>query len=168
MVTVSKEENVYLLLGSNLGDKQTYLKRAKELIQAQIGVIIEESHLYETSPWLGLDQDPYLNQAIRLTTSLSPEKTLSILLDIEKSLGRKREKKNESRNIDIDLILWGQRIIDSPDLKIPHPRMNQRSFVLIPLMEIAAEEIHPIEHKSIEELYELCADLGEVVLLDEK
>ena len=108
----------------------------------------------------------FLNQAIAVKTQLTPDQMLQEIHNIEKQMDRVRKEKNEPRIIDIDILLWGKNIIKGMDLEIPHPRLHLRNFVLVPLMEIAGNEIHPIFKKSIEELYEECEDPLEVYTIN--
>ncbi|MBK9643196.1 MAG: 2-amino-4-hydroxy-6-hydroxymethyldihydropteridine diphosphokinase [Saprospiraceae bacterium] len=157
---------VYLLLGTNLGKRKYQLDKAKGFIENLIGKIQSESSLYETQPWENPDQSSFLNQAIAIKTQLTPDQMLQEIHNIEKQMDRVRKEKNEPRIIDIDILLWGKNIIKGMDLEIPHPRLHLRNFVLVPLMEIAGNEIHPIFKKSIEELYEECEDPLEVYTIN--
>ncbi|MBK6352801.1 MAG: 2-amino-4-hydroxy-6-hydroxymethyldihydropteridine diphosphokinase [Saprospiraceae bacterium] len=157
---------VYLLLGTNLGKRKYQLDKAKGFIENLIGKIQSESSLYETQPWENPDQSSFLNQAIAIKTQLTPDQMLQEIHNIEKQMGRVRKEKNEPRIIDIDILLWGKNVIKGMDLEIPHPRLHLRNFVLVPLMEIAGNEIHPIFKKSIEELYEECEDPLEVYTIN--
>ena len=159
---------VFLLLGSNTGNRSYQIKKAIKLLELQLGPVVAESSLYETEPWgVETQQEPYLNKAIRFDSGKKAEELLQICLDVEKEMGRIRNRQNEPRKIDIDILMAGDEIIDTEGLKIPHPRINFRNFALIPLMEIAAELIHPIEKKSIEDLYFECGDRLEVIRKDE-
>ncbi|MBK7799542.1 MAG: 2-amino-4-hydroxy-6-hydroxymethyldihydropteridine diphosphokinase [Saprospiraceae bacterium] len=157
---------VYLLLGTNLGKRKYQLDKAKGFIENLIGKIQSESSLYETQPWENPDQSSFLNQAIAIKTQLTPDQMLQEIHNIEKQMGRVRKEKNEPRIIDIDILLWGKNVIKGMDLEIPHPKLHLRNFVLVPLMEIAGNEIHPIFKKSIEELYEECEDPLEVYTIN--
>ncbi|MBK6822971.1 MAG: 2-amino-4-hydroxy-6-hydroxymethyldihydropteridine diphosphokinase [Saprospiraceae bacterium] len=157
---------VYLLLGTNLGKRKYQLDKAKGFIENLIGKIQSESSLYETQPWGNPDQPSFLNQAIAIKTQLTPDQMLQEIHNIEKQMGRVRKEKNEPRIIDIDILLWGKNVIKGMDLEIPHPKLHLRNFVLVPLMEIAGNEIHPIFKKSIEELYEECEDPLEVYTIN--
>ena len=162
-----QQHRLYLLLGTNLGNKINNLNNAIKLLQNQMGKLICKSHIYETEPWQIDDQDPFYNQAILLETSLNPEECLRVAEQIEQNMGRTDKSKNKAREIDIDVLLYDQIQFKNSVLEIPHPRLHFRNFCLIPLMEIAGEEIHPVLNKSIEELYDLCEDQNEVILLDE-
>ena len=135
----------YLLLGGNLGDREANLKKAIELLNDKIGNVIAISSLYETAAWGKTDQPSFLNQAVSLETRLTALEVLEYALSIEQELGRVRKDKWGERLIDIDLILFGDEIINIPDkLQVPHPHMQDRKFVMEPLAEIAPEVIHPL------------------------
>ncbi|MBE5321745.1 2-amino-4-hydroxy-6-hydroxymethyldihydropteridine diphosphokinase [Pedobacter sp. MR2016-19] len=140
----------YLLLGGNLGNREANLKKAIELLNDKIGKVIASSSLYETAAWGKTDQPAFLNQAIALQTNLSALEVLDLALSIEQELGRVRKDKWGERLIDIDLILFGDQIINIPDkLQVPHPHMQSRKFVMEPLAEIAPEVVHPILRETI-------------------
>lgn len=140
----------YLLLGGNLGDRMTNLKKAIELLNDKVGKVLAISSLYETAAWGKTDQPSFLNQAIALQTNLSALEVLDQALSIEQELGRVRKDKWGERLIDIDLILFGDQIINIPDkLQVPHPHMQDRKFVMEPLAEIAPEVIHPVLGETI-------------------
>lgn len=142
---------VYLGLGSNLGDRKQNLAQALELLSQQ-AEIEQVSSVYETEP-VGFKEQPlFLNAVCRIATSLSPAKLLAFAKKIESALGRVPSFANAPRPIDIDILCYGNRIIKSTDLTIPHPRLTQRAFVLIPLAEIAPDLIHPESRKTISEL----------------
>lgn len=152
-------KNVYLLLGSNLGDREKLLMDAIVQIENDIGDVFSRSSLYETAAWGKADQPPFLNIAIGLSTVLGPMDVLQKVLKIEENLGRIRKEKWGARLIDIDLILFGDLIVDSgTTLQIPHPHMQDRKFVLMPLAEIAADVIHPVFHKSVSEILGILDD----------
>ena len=135
----------YLLLGGNLGDREANLKKAIELLNDKIGNVIAISSLYETAAWGKTDQPAFLNQAVSLQTRLTALEVLERALSIEQELGRVRKDKWGERLIDIDLILFGDEIINIPDkLQVPHPHMQDRKFVMEPLAEIAPGVIHPL------------------------
>jgi 2-amino-4-hydroxy-6-hydroxymethyldihydropteridine diphosphokinase len=150
----------YILLGSNLGDSRKYLSDAIVEIECRLGTIIAKSSLYQTASWGKHDQPDFINQVIELKTSLSPADLLKGVLEIENIFGRQRLEKWGSRTIDIDILLFEDLIINSPDLIIPHPYLSIRRFSLMPLNEIAPDLIHPNSKKSIAELLlELTDDL---------
>jgi 2-amino-4-hydroxy-6-hydroxymethyldihydropteridine diphosphokinase len=143
---------VFLLLGSNLGDRQLFLKQAIEHIETEIAPVYKISSVYETQSWGKTDLPDYLNQVIALGTDLPPQIILHRILNIEHKLGREREEKWGSRTIDIDILFYGDQIINEPGLHIPHPELQKRRFTLEPLAEIAPEWVHPVLRKNILQL----------------
>jgi 2-amino-4-hydroxy-6-hydroxymethyldihydropteridine diphosphokinase len=154
--------HVYLLTGGNIGHRHQELSKAASKLAATCGPIIDQSSIFETAPWGKPDQAKFLNQALVIETTHSPKETLSRILEIEMSMGRKRQERFGARTIDIDIIFYNHLIIDEPGLKIPHPEMQNRRFVLEPLTEIAPAFIHPILHKTLRQLLEECKDPLEV------
>jgi 2-amino-4-hydroxy-6-hydroxymethyldihydropteridine diphosphokinase len=148
----------YLLTGGNIGDRQHHLRMAATFIYDEVGPITRSSSLYETGAWGMKDQPSFLNQALRVETSLSPIDLLRATLSIEEKLGRIRKEKMGPRIIDIDILLYNNDIVSFPELEIPHPQMVYRRFVLAPVQEIAAGYVHPVLHKTIEQLLVECAD----------
>jgi 2-amino-4-hydroxy-6-hydroxymethyldihydropteridine diphosphokinase len=144
---------VYLSLGSNIGDRAAHLKAAIGSL-ASLGEVVSVSSLYETEPVEFTKQPWFLNCAVQLDTEKMPQQLLAGLLSIERKLGRNRikEKPKGPRTIDLDILLFGNSIIDSQSLTVPHPAMHLRRFVLEPLAEIAAEVRHPIFKKTIRQL----------------
>ncbi|MFH1336492.1 MAG: 2-amino-4-hydroxy-6-hydroxymethyldihydropteridine diphosphokinase [Candidatus Zixiibacteriota bacterium] len=160
---------VYLSLGSNLGDRIRYLKRAIEKIGEPDSVVIRKiSPVYETDPVGNPDQSRFLNLVVSIETNLKPLRLLDYLLDIEKKLGRERNEKWGPRTIDLDILLYDELITISDRLTLPHPRMHQRRFVLVPLAQINPNLFHPSLKKSVEELLRSCPDQSEVELSAEK
>ncbi len=141
--------NVFLLLGSNLGDRQMYLGQAISYIENDIAPVVKASSVYETQSWGKTDEPDYLNQVIMLQTDMPAAAILERILAIEKRLGRQREEKWGSRTIDIDILFYGDEIINEPGLLVPHPRLHERRFTLEPLAELAPELVHPLLNKSI-------------------
>jgi 2-amino-4-hydroxy-6-hydroxymethyldihydropteridine diphosphokinase len=149
---------IYLLLGTNLGDRKANLLTAKQYISSQVGSIVTESGIYKTDAWGNTQQAAFYNQVLEIHSNLSPPMALSILLDIERTMGRVRTEKWGARIIDIDILFWEDEVIKTESLTIPHPGIPHRKFTLVPLSEIAPELIHP-EHKvSITRMLETCAD----------
>ena len=146
-------EDIYLLLGSNLGDRETYLSKARKWIGRKIGRIENISCLYETASWGKTNQPEYINQVIHLKSILKPQKVLEAILSIEKKLGRERTEKWNSRTIDIDILFYGDQVINEPDLVIPHPHLHLRRFALAPLNELIPEFNHPLLNKNINDLF---------------
>ena len=145
--------SAYLSLGSNVGNRQRQLDNAIEHLKS-VGHIVSVSSFYETEPVEFTDQPWFLNCAVALETTQTPEQLLETLLAIEKEMGRLRPQRKGPRTIDIDVLLLGDAILDSPRLTIPHPAMHQRRFVLEPMAEIAPDACHPILKKTIRELLE--------------
>jgi len=142
---------VYLSLGSNIGDRQGHLREAIDHLQAKRR-IVSLSSFYETEPVEFTDQAWFLNCIVALETTESPQELMAAILQIEHQMGRERLQPKGPRIIDIDIVLFGDEILDSPLLTIPHPAMHERRFVLQPLAEIAPETQHPVLKKSILEL----------------
>lgn len=153
---------VFLLLGSNLGDRPQVLAAAREAIAELAGSIVNQSAVYETAPWGITDQPAFLNQVIEISTFLLPEDLLRIILNIEHDLGRVRYERWGARVIDIDILYFGQTIMDSARLTLPHPRIQDRRFVLAPLAEIAPGFAHPLLQKTSAQLLKECPDTSEV------
>ena len=145
----------YVALGSNLGDKEANLRKALELLQERGVEIVKTSTFISTEPYGVTDQPQFLNGVCEVRTSLVPLALLHTLLEIEQEMGRVRLRHWGERNIDLDLLLYEDVVMDTPELKLPHPDMQNRDFVLLPLAEIAPELVHPILQKSIEELSNL-------------
>lgn len=141
----------YLAIGSNIGDKQKNLQDAVEALRA-LGTVKNVSSFIETAPMYFEDQDTFMNGALEIETAYSPEKLLQAVLKIEQQLGRKRLFKNGPRIIDIDILLYGNKIVHEEHLQIPHPLMHERQFVLEPLVEIAPDLLHPVLKKTIAQL----------------
>jgi 2-amino-4-hydroxy-6-hydroxymethyldihydropteridine diphosphokinase len=152
----------YLLTGGNIGDRIEYLSKAKHTISKWCGEILQESSIYETAAWGMENQEPFLNQVLQLQTILEPEELLQSILQIEEELGRKRQLKYGPRTIDIDILFFNDEVVDEQGLKIPHPQMQNRRFVLVPLNEIAPDKIHPVFQKPVSQLLAECPDLLEV------
>lgn len=150
----------YLLTGSNLGNRKDFLEEASHLLSQRVGQCKNTSSLYETAPWGKTDQPPFLNQAIQLETSLSPEELLHALLKIELELGRTRTEKYGPRTIDIDILLYGNEVIEQPELQIPHPQLANRRFALLPLVELNPQGVHPVSGMTMKALLDQCPDEG--------
>lgn len=152
----------YLLTGGNIGNRLDYLLKAKTEIEKRCGHILQQSSTYETAAWGMEDQEAFLNQVLKIETNLQPENLLKTILQIEEELGRKRQLKYGPRTIDIDILFFNGEIINHEGLKIPHPQMQNRRFVLVPLNEIAPGKIHPVFQKPVSQLLDECPDLLEV------
>jgi 2-amino-4-hydroxy-6-hydroxymethyldihydropteridine diphosphokinase len=159
--------DLFISLGSNIGDRNNNLQKAIQLIADEIGQIVKLSSVYETEPWGFESIDNFLNMAIEVASNLAPEEILSKCLEIEQRLGRTRAHGSGyiSRTIDIDILFYGDMIINSELLIIPHPHIANRSFVLEPLAEIAPEFTHPVLDKNMKELIKACTDQTEVIRL---
>lgn len=155
-------QNVYLITGSNLGDALLNLNIAKTTIQKQIGQVMQESSVYKTQPWGNVNQQDFLNQVLYIQTGLSAKDLMQEILLVESSMGRERIEKWEPRIIDIDILFYGNDVIQLPHLKIPHPLLHERRFVLAPLQEIAPVFMHPVLLQSITQLLESCTDSSKV------
>lgn len=142
----------YVALGSNLGDKEANLRRALELLIERGVEIVKTSTFISTEPYGVTDQPTFLNGVCEVRTSLEPLALLHTLLEIEQEMGRVRLRHWGERNIDLDLLLYEDVVMDTPELKLPHPDMQNRDFVLLPLAEIAPEIVHPTLQKTIHEL----------------
>lgn len=145
---------IYIALGSNLGDKKKNLLQALQLIEQHGVQVCKVSDFIRTRPYGVTDQPDFLNGAAEIATALSPEALLSVLLQVEQEMGRKRLRHWGERNIDLDLLLYEDRIINLPQLQLPHPDLQNRSFVLQPLAQIAPEMWHPVLKKTIGELWQ--------------
>lgn len=153
-----KKNRVYLLLGSNMGNSRQLLTRAKKHITKTIGPIGRESGIYRTAAWGNTHQPDFLNQVIIADTTLSPTETMQAILAIEKKMGRIRTVKNAPRFIDIDILFYNKQVIDEAGLQVPHPQLNKRRFVLVPLNELSPLFIHPVLQKTIHQLLRVCPD----------
>ena len=158
----------YIALGSNLGDRLDSLARAIDTLAALEGIrfdpMQDRAGIYETAPVDARPEDPhFLNTVVRVHTRLDPKTLLQACLRVESQLGRRRTTRNAPRIIDIDLLMFGDVIIDQPDLQVPHPRLHQRRFVLEPLCELAAQLVHPTLGETIQTL----TDRARIALQDQ-
>jgi 2-amino-4-hydroxy-6-hydroxymethyldihydropteridine diphosphokinase len=158
---------IYLLLGSNLGNRRSALSQATDYLREAIGPLIDQSSVYETAPWGLSDQPAFLNQVLGMNTNQLPFQLLAITQGIEKKMGRKKKEKWGARSIDIDILYYGDQQIQSELLNIPHPYLHERRFTLVPLVEIAPDFVHPVLQVTQRTLLETCPDQGEVIKADE-
>jgi 2-amino-4-hydroxy-6-hydroxymethyldihydropteridine diphosphokinase len=165
------KQKIYIGMGSNLGDRKDQLEKARELVGKQVGNVVARSRFYESPAWGYPSEHRYIDCCLAVETVLEPLQVLDALLSIERSMGRPaRGEKDPSarretytdRLIDLDLLLYGDLVMDHPRLQVPHPRMGERKFVLQPLAEIAPEAVHPVEQLTIREMRDRCPDTSEV------
>ena len=151
---------VYLSIGSNKGNRSVLINKAIDEIEKKIGKIISRSSMYQSKSW-GFDSNDFYNLSLLIDTDIEPKSLLINLKKIEKSMGREDiDGSYSDRFIDIDILFYDNIIIDSEDLKIPHPKIEIRKFVLVPMLEIADDYVHPILNKTIRQLYNECDDQG--------
>lgn len=148
----------FLLIGGNMGDRGAYLSKARDAVRKRCGRIVKESSLYETAAWGRQDQDHFLNQVLHVQTPLTADELLRNVLKAEEDLGRTRDRKYGPRTIDIDILLFNEDVVNRPGLTIPHPEMQNRRFVLVPLNEIAPGKLHPVLNQTIAEVLADCTD----------
>lgn len=154
---------VFLGIGTNIGNRENNLKEAVAMIEEHVGKVLNSSSVYETEPWGFQSDDGFLNLVVKAETKLTPSGLLGRILMIESLMGRVRgPNRYSSRPIDIDILLYEEMIIDQESLKIPHPLLQERRFVLVPLCEIASEMIHPVLKKSFSVLLKTCTDESNV------
>ncbi|MDR2026074.1 MAG: 2-amino-4-hydroxy-6-hydroxymethyldihydropteridine diphosphokinase [Prevotellaceae bacterium] len=154
---------VYLLTGSNLGDRKPYLDNAKHSLCRFAGELLKESSVYESEPWGFVSENAFLNQVLLYETVLKPHEILHIIKVIEAENGRIHTKNGySSRSLDIDILFYDSLILNSADLTIPHPMLHKRRFTLLPLAEIAPDFKHPVFKLNIRDLLEKCEDTGKV------
>jgi len=142
-------EQVFLALGTNIGDREANLCKARKALAPKV-TIIKESPIYITPPWGFEDQPEFLNQVLEVRTKMRPGRLLAYLKRIEKKMGRLKTFRNGPRLIDLDILFYGQRVIERSKLCIPHPRLHERAFVLVPLQDIAPDFIHPVLNMTVE------------------
>ncbi|MFH2011410.1 MAG: 2-amino-4-hydroxy-6-hydroxymethyldihydropteridine diphosphokinase [Pseudomonadota bacterium] len=156
----------YIGIGSNQGDKIKYCNDAiKEISKYKGNIILNRSSFYRTEPWGKENQDWFINCAIKLKTTLDASEFFKVLLNIEKKLKRVKRDKWGPRKIDLDILFFNDKVINTPEVNIPHPMIQARKFVLVPLNEICPEFIHPVLNKSIMELLKETTDDKEVIII---
>ena len=159
-------ESVYVLLGSNLGDREHLVNQACRMIGERCGEIVAKSRMYESEPWGFKSEHWFLNRVVEIITPLLPDNLMLTLLAIEEELGRDRSNSHEgyvSRPMDLDILYYGNQIIDSRLVTVPHPRLHQRRFTLLPLCDIAPDFVHPTMRMTNRQLLETCDDSGIVI-----
>ena len=161
-------KGIFLMIGGNIENRMRYIEKTKSEIESKIGRIVNSSSIFETIAWGNESQPAFLNQALEINTSLTPEKLLETCLEIELYLGRKRLKKNDARTVDIDILFYKNEIIHTKNIEIPHPRLHLRNFVLAPLNEICPNKIHPILRKKISSLFKSSTDKLDVKIFTAK
>jgi 2-amino-4-hydroxy-6-hydroxymethyldihydropteridine diphosphokinase len=149
---------VFIGLGSNLGDRERALSLARARLRAAGFAETAQSSLYLTEPVGGPPQDWFLNQVIGGTTTLAPEELMRACLEAERAMGRERTVRNGPRTLDVDLLLYGEVVREGEPLVLPHPRLHERRFVLVPLVEIAPQALHPLQGATARELLLRCGD----------
>ena len=152
----------YLSLGSNIGDRAHNITHALEQLASHGVTVVKQSPLYETEPVELREQDWFLNSVVEVETNLRPQELMQVLLNIERSMGRERTVPKGPRIIDVDILMFGSESVHESHLEIPHPRMADRRFVLVPLAEIAPETVHPVTKKTVQRLLEDTPDHSEV------
>ncbi|MBL0744940.1 2-amino-4-hydroxy-6-hydroxymethyldihydropteridine diphosphokinase [Chryseolinea lacunae] len=149
---------VFLLLGTNLGSRRDNLNAAVRAIENEIGKIVRASSVYETAAWGKTDQPSFYNQVLEIETALLSTALMTALLAVETQLGRERHERWGERIIDVDMLYYGQEIVSTQRLTLPHPQLQNRRFTLVPLCEIAPEFVHPVFQKTNRELLDKCPD----------
>lgn len=159
---MAQTKTIYLSLGSNVGDRASLLARAVEALAAAGVRVVRQSSLYATEPVDFPAQNWFLNCVVEAETELMPRQLLHLLQEIERGLGRKKMVRRGPRAMDIDILLYGSGVVRARDLEVPHPRMTERRFVLVPLAEIAPTLRHPIQHRTMAELLAATPDHSRV------
>ncbi len=155
---MKKDNLVYLSLGSNMGNSIAQMEAACAKIESSIGKIIQQSSLFTTAAWGNTQQPDFVNQVILVETGQHYQDVMLSILRIEQEMGRVRTIKNAPRIIDIDILFYNNAVVNEENLHIPHPLLQERNFVLTPLMELSPDFVHPVLHQTIRELMDACAD----------
>lgn len=153
-------------MGSNLGRRKDFLNKSRNLITAKAGKITKQSSIYETAAWGKTDQKAFLNQIIIVKTGLKPHKLMQTLLGIEQELGRVRSQKFGPRTIDLDILFFDDTVQKSKHVTLPHPAIQERRFVLVPLVELSPRKIHPVYKQTVATLLKNCTDTLSVNLVE--
>lgn len=161
-------EKVVFVIGGNLGNRVELIEQSNKMLRENFSTPLLSSSVFETAAWGNLSEGDYLNQVLVFQTDLDPEAVLIIIQDIENQLGRKREEKWGNRTMDIDILYFGQQVIQNQNLIIPHPFISRRRFVLEPLVEILPNFIHPVLKVSNSKMLETCTDTSSVIRLIHK
>lgn len=164
---MDKGHFVYLLLGSNMGDRMSQLSAARKALDKGACRIVQASSVYESTPWGLHDQPDFLNQVLKIETTLTPAQLLSRTQRLEANAGPAKKEKWGPRFLDVDLLFYGDKIINETGLKIPHPALHLRDFTLIPLVELAPDLVHPVLKKTLSELLRSSPDDTTVKKLEE-
>lgn len=165
---MGNQGNLVLLLGSNSGNSKQILEKSISLIESKLDIVVEKSAVYKSKSW-GFTGNDFLNQALVIKTNKHPIECLNITQEIERELGRHKKSTNgkyENRIIDVDILFYDDELIESEELNIPHPRIQDRRFTLVPLNDLMPEFLHPKLNQPISELIEKCADQNEVKKLN--
>ncbi len=157
---------IYFSIGSNIGDRLHYMEEAIRLININVGKVTSRSSMYETEGWGIKDQPKFLNAVVEIESTRFPSEILKITQKIEYALGKSKKEKWGPRNIDIDILYYGNEIFNEEGLVIPHPHISERKFVLKPMSEIAPDWVDPVSKKTIQELLTACEDSGEIYILE--
>lgn len=149
---------IYLSLGSNMNQPERQLQKAQEHISRQVGIVVRSSSIYQTAAWGKTDQPDFLNQVLIVESEKPAPEVMQVLLGIEKKMGRIRTEKNAPRVIDIDILFFNHDMMKEKDLLVPHPQVQNRRFVLVPLNQLSPNFRHPVLKKTIHQLLQECAD----------
>ncbi len=154
---------VFLALGANVGNKKENIAKAIELLSQKVR-IVKKAPIYETKPWGYTEQENFLNTVIMAETDVSPEELLAFVKQIEEKVGRQKRFQNGPREIDIDILFYDDLVLNTPNLTIPHALLHVRDFVLQPLADIAPDFVHPILHKTVQQLLERVPEVEKVII----